>query len=52
MTQFAAVNLQTLNYTQATDGTGNSKPYVWSAVVWIDSNGVSLTSPAVDWPEF
>src|SRR6266849_226822 len=47
MTQFAAVNLQILNYTQASDGTGNSKPYIWPAVVWIDSKGVSVTSPAV-----
>jgi len=48
MTQFAAVDLQTLSYIQASDGTGNSKPYIWPVVVWIDSDGVSVVSAAVE----
>jgi Abnormal spindle-like microcephaly-assoc'd, ASPM-SPD-2-Hydin len=51
MTQFAAINLQTLNYTRASDGKGNSKPYIWPAVVWIDGTGVHVTSPAVQFSE-
>ena len=51
MTQFAAVNLQTLNYVRASDGTGNSKPYIWPVVLWIDNAGIGITSPAVEFAE-
>ena len=51
MTQFAAINLQTLNFTRAIDGTGNSKPYIWPVVLWIDNTGVGATSPAVQFAE-
>ena len=51
MTQFAAVNLQALNYIRASDGTGNSKPYIWPVLVWIDNAGIGVTSPPVDFAE-
>jgi hypothetical protein len=52
MTQFVAINLQTLNYTRASDGTGNSNPYIWPVVLWIDNTGiVGVTSPAVQFAE-
>ncbi len=47
MTQFASIHLQTLTFTSASDGKGNSKPYIWPAVLPIDNNGVGLSSPAV-----
>lgn len=51
MTQFAQVDLQTLTFTRASDGRGNSKPYIWPAVLPIDNNGVGLTNPAVEFAD-
>jgi hypothetical protein len=47
MTQFATINLQTLNFIRASDGKGNSTPYIWPAILPIDNNGVGLTIPAL-----
>ena len=47
MSQFASIALQTLNFTHARDGKGNSKPYIWPAVLPIDNGVVGLASPPV-----
>jgi len=51
MTQFAAINLQTLRFDRASSGTGNSKPYIWPVVLWMDNSGMSVTNPAVELAE-